>query len=399
MSHRIYLNSGRDETSKFGLNRIDWTEVATRMSSIKEAEDRGEHILRFNGDFIDPGLLRVAQDDSLANDAAQSVQESGGFDHLSPEQADALRGNPHVIDELVNSGIIEEDAAHAFMSPEGEGDLPMDGGGMETSGEPIFASASAKAILERLAKKNGGKAPAHLAKYLFKKKKQDDADTEAPQDDAKEDAKPKDEDADPKKSFKMERKGKDAPVDKKATAKSIKADAIHEAEASGNFERAAQIQAIRSDRRIKLAQALAELEIDRMKRETKGKKQRTVAANTAEAAKTADPYDGFVSPRDMTAQAKLNFARKAEAVGFPPEYVEQMLGLGQERTASNDLVETIKEIGKSSMSKEVISSAVKGLLKVAELGKEDSDRIYSYWVDELGYDPEWTKALITNYEA
>lgn len=456
MSNRIFLNSGRDETSKYGLNRINWKDVASRMAQVKQAEDRGEQILRFSNDFIDPHLLRVAQDNSAAQDAVQAVRENGSFDVLTPEQASALKSDHNALAELVHTGVVDEDAVHAFLSsPDsdgdamgdmgGEGDMggdpmggdPMggDGGGMGDvmgGGEPIFASTTASAILERIAKKKGGKCPEHLAKYLFKKKDGKSESEDEGMEEKMEESRPAKGDdkkngktekvetakasketvkpekgkfpepkLNPLKGFKkMERKGKDEPAAKEATIKSIKADAIHEAEAKGDFERAANIQNHRSERRIKLAQALAELEIDKMRREAKQKKQRTAVAETTTKPVAQPSEVNFVSPKDMNAQERVSFVRKAEALGFPSTYVEEMLGINAStRTANNELVDAIKEIGRSAMSKEIKAVAVQGLLKTADLQQEDAKRIYDYYVNELGYDAEWAKALTTNYKA
>jgi hypothetical protein len=101
----------------------------------------------------------------------------------------------------------------------------------------------------------------------------------------------------------------------------------------------------------------------------------------------------FESVASLSAQKKAVFAKYADAMGWPREYVEAV-------TASSIKLASIPEATKMVLdNKELESSAkrqiVTAMHKEAKLAPEQASRIKSYWSKELGYpDTEWIDDLV-----
>lgn len=188
----------------------------------------------------------------------------------------------------------------------------------------------------------------------------------------------------------------------------LSAEAVEAALASGDQVLANTILAARHERRVRLAnriqatvQAQEEkaLKLAQRKayRESLVKKANTVSTNkVAQKAtkKTTEPAnDGFVKLSEMHHSAKVAFAEKALAEGFPMEYVNAVLG---EAFNSAEKTEEIKRVMSSSLEVNVKKAAVQSMVKTATLSNADYSRLVNYWKNELGYgDVEWINELFT----
>lgn len=188
----------------------------------------------------------------------------------------------------------------------------------------------------------------------------------------------------------------------------LSAEAVEAALASGDQVLANTILAARHERRVRLAnriqatvQAQEEkaLKLAQRKayRESLVKKANTVSTNkVAQKAtkKTTEPAnDGFVKLSEMHHSAKVAFAEKALAEGFPMEYVNAVLG---EAFNSAEKTEEIKRVMSSGLEVNVKKAAVQSMVKTATLSNADYSRLINYWKNELGYgDVEWINELFT----
>ena len=102
---------------------------------------------------------------------------------------------------------------------------------------------------------------------------------------------------------------------------------------------------------------------------------------------------GFKPVNQISAEKKEYFARYAEAMGWPIEYVEAV-------TASSIKIASIPEATKMVLSNKQLEKDNKKHLviamhKEAKLSSEQASRIKTYWSQELGYpDTEWISDLV-----
>jgi hypothetical protein len=161
----------------------------------------------------------------------------------------------------------------------------------------------------------------------------------------------------------------------------ISAEAIEAAIEAGDKELANAILAARHERRVRLANKIEKIV----------EAQQSAAKNVKVAKKTEVE---FVKISEASSEMKNAFIKKAQANGFPQEYIDAMLGTSSV-SESNDVKE-IKEVMASELNNNIKKSAVSGLVKVATLTDADYDRLKRYWKEELGYgDQEWIDELFT----
>jgi len=99
-----------------------------------------------------------------------------------------------------------------------------------------------------------------------------------------------------------------------------------------------------------------------------------------------------VNESDLAKKAFVEFAKRQ---GWPEEYIRAMVG----RLSTRDIPESVKKVLASSLPKEEKKNIIVAMYKDAKLSKEEAERIYRYWKEELGYqDEEWIKDLVKNYE-
>jgi len=102
----------------------------------------------------------------------------------------------------------------------------------------------------------------------------------------------------------------------------------------------------------------------------------------------------FESVASLSAQKKAVFAKYADAMGWPREYVEAV-------TASSIKLASIPEATKMVLDNKKLESSAKrqivtAMHKEAKLAPEQASRIKSYWSKELGYpDTEWIDDLVS----
>jgi len=106
-----------------------------------------------------------------------------------------------------------------------------------------------------------------------------------------------------------------------------------------------------------------------------------------------DKKASFKAVSEISAAKKEYFARYAEAMGWPVEYVEAITAAPIKVTSipeATKLVLANKSIDESNKKKLVIA-----MHKEAKLTSEQANRIKAYWSDELGYpDTEWINDLV-----
>lgn len=160
----------------------------------------------------------------------------------------------------------------------------------------------------------------------------------------------------------------------------LSADAVESAIAAGDQPLVNAILAARHERRVRLANKIEKI----VEAQNAAKKNVKVAA----------PEATFVKVSEANSAAKTAFIKKAQAAGFPQEYIDAMLGTPA-HTESNEVAE-IKNVMASELTGNVKKAAVTGLVKVATLTNADYDRLKRYWKEELGYgDQEWIDELFT----
>jgi hypothetical protein len=160
----------------------------------------------------------------------------------------------------------------------------------------------------------------------------------------------------------------------------LSAEAVEAAISSGDKPLVDAILAARHERRVRLANKIEKI---------------VEAQNAANKnIKVAKQETSFVKVSQANSAAKSAFIKKAQAAGFPQEYIDAMLGTSA-HTENNDVVE-IKNVMASELNNNIKKSAVTGLVKVATLTNADYDRLKRYWKEELGYgDQEWIDELFT----
>jgi hypothetical protein len=160
----------------------------------------------------------------------------------------------------------------------------------------------------------------------------------------------------------------------------LSAEAVEAAISSGDKPLVDAILAARHERRVRLANKIEKI---------------VEAQNaTKKNVKVANQETTFVKVSEANSAAKNAFIKKAQAAGFPQEYIDAMLGTPA-HTENNDVVE-IKNVMASELTNNVKKAAVTGLVKVATLTNADYDRLKRYWKEELGYgDQEWIDELFT----
>ena len=160
----------------------------------------------------------------------------------------------------------------------------------------------------------------------------------------------------------------------------LSAEAVEAAISSGDKPLVDAILAARHERRVRLANKIEKI----VEAQNAAKKNVKVAA----------PQATFVKVSEANSAAKAAFIKKAQAAGFPQEYIDAMLGTPA-HTESNEVAE-IKNVMASELTGNVKKAAVTGLVKVATLTNADYDRLKRYWKEELGYgDQEWIDELFT----
>jgi hypothetical protein len=160
----------------------------------------------------------------------------------------------------------------------------------------------------------------------------------------------------------------------------LSAEAVEAAISSGDKPLVDAILAARHERRVRLANKIEKI----VEAQNASKKN----------VKVANQETTFVKVSEANSAAKNAFIKKAQAAGFPQEYIDAMLGTPA-HTENNDVVE-IKNVMASELTNNVKKAAVTGLVKVATLTNADYDRLKRYWKEELGYgDQEWIDELFT----
>ena len=181
----------------------------------------------------------------------------------------------------------------------------------------------------------------------------------------------------------------------------LSAEAVEAAIAAGDEPLKNAILAARHERRVRLASKIeaqieAENEINTKLAQRRAYRESLVSrvANADAASKVAETKDeGFVKISQASNSAKLAFAQKALAEGFPQEYVDAILGNNEPEV---DNTSEIRNIMSSDLSMNVKKSAVTSMVKTATLSNADYARLIKYWKEELGYgDQEWIDALFT----
>jgi hypothetical protein len=160
----------------------------------------------------------------------------------------------------------------------------------------------------------------------------------------------------------------------------LSAEAVEAAISAGDKPLVDAILAARHERRVRLANKIEKI----VEAQNASKKN----------VKVAKQEETFIKVSEASSAAKNAFIKKAQAAGFPQEYIDAMLGTPAQ-TESNDVVE-IKNVMASELTGNVKKAAVTGLVKVATLTNADYDRLKRYWKEELGYgDQEWIDELFT----
>ena len=183
----------------------------------------------------------------------------------------------------------------------------------------------------------------------------------------------------------------------------ISAEAVEAAFASGDEQLGQAILAARHERRVRLAKSLerrivAENETQLKLAQRKAYREELVnkveaSSKTKKTKEAKKSEDGFVKVSELSNKKKMAFAAKAEAAGFPKEYISAMLG---ESVAVEDNTAPIREVMASNINDNVKKTVVSSMVKEATLTNQDYDRLINYWKNELGYgDQEWIDALFT----
>lgn len=183
----------------------------------------------------------------------------------------------------------------------------------------------------------------------------------------------------------------------------ISAEAVEAAFASGDEQLGQAILAARHERRVRLAKSLekrivAENETQLKLAQRKAYREALVnkveaSSKTKQTKEAKKSEDGFLKISELSSKKKVAFAAKAEAAGFPKEYISAMLG---ESVAVKDNTAPIKEVMASNLNDNVKKTVVSSMVKEATLTNQDYDRLINYWKNELGYgDQEWIDALFT----
>ena len=207
--------------------------------------------------------------------------------------------------------------------------------------------------------------------------------------------------------------------EKKATARlrklhfasldQISAEALEEAKAEGDTARANAIAEVRHEARLmriaKLEQVAAKHADETTKIAKRDAYRMKIVARAHAAQKTTSAVkssqskqdktattSGFKAAGSLSASVRAAFAAKAVAAGFPREYVNEMLAQASPVTAAE---QGVREVMASALPLATKKVAVAGMVKVAELDASQINRCEDYWINELGYDPEWVKDLFS----
>lgn len=181
----------------------------------------------------------------------------------------------------------------------------------------------------------------------------------------------------------------------------ISAEAVEAAFAAGDEQLGQAILAARHERRVRLAKSLEKRIVAENETQLKlaqRKAYREELVNKVEASskvkkEAKKSEDGFVKVSELSNKKKMAFAAKAEAAGFPKEYISAMLG---ESVVVEDNTAPIREVMASNINDNVKKTVVTSMVKEATLTNQDYDRLINYWKNELGYgDQEWIDALFT----
>lgn len=222
----------------------------------------------------------------------------------------------------------------------------------------------------------------------------------------------------------MLRKGKTASTVKKirfTNTSQLNAEAIVAAKESGDEDLVKAILAARHERRIRIGSKITEASIEqkeindkieqrhayRMKligdfetrlAQTEGKKLVAKTAKPVKVAVKVKSPETFKDVTSMCSNERKAFAKRAEALGFPKEYVEQMLGT---TAADNHTEDEIRETMAAKLPMNARKAAVAEVVRTAMLDDEQVKRCVKYWKEDLGYgDAEWIDDLFkTKYDS
>lgn len=263
--------------------------------------------------------------------------------------------------------------------------------------------------------KTAGKCPEHLKEFQFTSKSNEDTKEANDEKEEKEACSDDEENNDEKKEARVRKI-------RFTSAEELSAEALEAAEKAGNIELAEAIVAARKERRTSLA---SKVEASDEKDEKIAKRHayrenivkqyaEKVASRqderlevvaeiedglkkVATASETAKE-DDFKKVAEMNSQERNAFIKKAEACGFPKNYIEQMLG-DNDKTELAPVELEMREIMTASISENAKRTAIAALVKEAKLDSEQIARQMRYWTEELGYDKEWAAKLFkTDYD-
>lgn len=183
----------------------------------------------------------------------------------------------------------------------------------------------------------------------------------------------------------------------------LSAEAVEAAIKAGDEELKNTILAARHQRRLSIAAKISQVRVASSQQRT-AKVADSASIRMVEAQKIIDNASdntssvGFKTVEDLNSSEKEAFAKFASREGFPQEYVEYMLNGGEE--PSEQAVQIVELFNSNGLSREAKVSAVRSMVKTAELTGKDINYLKNYWLNALGYDDpaakEFVDALFTD---
>lgn len=192
--------------------------------------------------------------------------------------------------------------------------------------------------------------------------------------------------------------------------KQLTAEAIEAAIAAGDDALKNTILAARHQRRMAVAAKIEEAREQEIQKQELLSKRRAfreglvreaeaqqiikTANNFASEAEESTENYGFKTVSELNTVERNAFKKIAQKQGFPAEYVESLLDISPTSDSVNQIIELISTEG---LSKEAKVSAVKSMMKTAELSDKDLNYLKNYWSNILGYNAtDWVDDLFTN---
>jgi len=419
MADRIFINKDSGQYSERELNRIDWSQVRDGMLEARKAANAGKNLNPFGmvTGLLDTRLAQFRAEEDFAP-AADAPAEPGDESRIQMI-ADAVSTGQDLEPEEAQFGLdnVEAVAAKAGMDPEevastlqdfaslNVGEAPAeDGLGAPEDGTDVDGTGvdeGMETFASRIAKK---KLPAALEKFKFHKKDGDNPEKHKDKDEDKEDKEDKEDDEEGVEA--MLRKGGERKAGRKIVftdAAQLSAAAVEAARAAGDEELVRATLAARAERRVAIGRLAAAATLEQITREAKNKrravtakveKPKEVKANVKTDKTTTG--DDFVKPTELSTGQKSAFASRARELGFPEKYIDALLGSRSASTVTEDEVRRIAE-GPGSYKEK--SERVASMIRQANLDEANRNRIYKFWVEELGYQPDYVKKMVEDYKA